>query len=90
MNPAKCRDLRHAWEHVSDEITEKSKRRQVISFKRILECTRCQTQRIDEFKVVGTTLVRRKTKYDYPEGYGLPKGMTLNEIRFNLFKSGDM
>lgn len=89
MNPSKCRDLRHAWDFVTDEITEK-KRRQVISFRRNLICIRCGTVRQDSFKIVHEAIVRSRTTYVYPEGYRMPKGMRIEDIRYQLFRAGDM
>lgn len=66
-----CRDLMHAWEWVTDLTPNTNKSNQVgrrlKTVTRVLACTRCETQRTDEYEVPSFTRIR--TMYSYPEGY---------------------
>ena len=56
-----CRDLRHSWEYVSEE-------RKNGLFHRMLRCSRCGTERIDQWRFNGD---RHSQRYRYPGDYKL-------------------
>lgn len=70
-----CRDLRHAWArlgqyHAYGEIV------------RVLICTRCKSAARDFWSPRGIRL--RPRQYDYAEGYLIPGGPTIEEIRSTI------
>lgn len=84
-----CRDIRHGWEHDGDVILIEQNRK-VKHFERTLVCRRCGTQRIDEYAISSRALARVRTKYRYPEGYHVPGGISVDEVRISLFKDVKM
>src|SRR5437660_1472348 len=60
-NYLECRDVRHAWR------TAGWFRGQRRALRRVLECIRCSTQRIDEFKADGSE--RTILGYRHADGY---------------------
>jgi hypothetical protein len=84
-----CRDIRHAWDHLGDVVLIEQNK-QVRHFARTLVCLRCSTRRIDEYKVSSYALGRVRTKYEYPEGYHVPGGISVEEVRIALFKDMTM
>jgi len=79
-----CRDLRHSWERSGDHVLIEQKG-QVRHFSRTLECSRCETLRIDEYTMSSFSLARVRSRYKYPEGYQVPGGLPTEKARFILF-----
>lgn len=83
---ALCRDLRHAWEVVGDTVLIEQQG-QVKHFARTLRCWRCETDRIDEYKISNVALSRVRTRYSYIPGYQIKGGIKVADIRFRLFQN---
>lgn len=84
-----CRDLLHAWYTVQDfTIRDSETKRRVGIIRRVLECTRCHTQREDLIWL--KSFERLSSRYIYPEGYrieGGHRGLTKKtEIREEVYK----
>jgi hypothetical protein len=84
-----CRDLRHAWDAIGDTILIEQNG-QVRHFARTLRCFRCETERVDEYKISNVALARVRTRYFYIPGYQIRGGIELSELRFRLFKDIQM
>jgi hypothetical protein len=72
-----CRDLRHAWKrlgsyHAYGEIV------------RVLICARCDCTARDYWSPSGIRL--RSRSYDYPDGYRLSDGSTVQDIRAQVLR----
>ena len=83
---ALCRDLRHAWEIAGDTILIEQKG-QVRHFARTLRCWRCETERIDEYKISNVALSRVRSRYLYVAGYNIKGGIKIADLRFRLFQN---
>lgn len=81
-----CRDLRHAWEHTGDTLTD-TRNGNIRSFDRHLVCMRCATERIDTFMVGARWIGKTKSRYRYPDDYKIEGKVTLPEVRWRLFKN---
>lgn len=81
-----CRDLRHSWESVGDNVLIEE-RGQVRHFSRTLECARCSTQRIDEYRMSRVALARVRSRYSYPQGYQVKGGLKVADARLALFSN---
>lgn len=86
---AECRDLRHGWEPVGDTVLIEQKG-QIRHFARTLRCYRCETERIDEYKISDFALQRVRSRYLYIPGYHVKGGIKIAELRFRLFKDVEM
>lgn len=84
-----CRDLRHSWEPVGDVILIEEMG-QVRHFSRTLECSRCDTLRVDEYKISNFSLARVRSHYQYPEGYTIRGGIKIADVRFRMFQNAQM
>lgn len=71
-----CRDLRHPWKVVGFY-------RQAGDIRRILECTRCGTQRNDHWHSDGQ---REPSSYSYAEGYQVEGGFDTYEVRREVIR----
>lgn len=70
-----CRDYRHAWRpHQASILAENQ------GFERILLCSNCGTERVEQISRMGEV---DRRYYRYPEGFLAPKGVTIdkNELR---------
>lgn len=79
-----CRDLGHAWEQAGDVVRHSSPNN-IRSFTRVLRCTRCSTERRDEYRVGNNVVQPRKKGYRYPTGYQVRGGLSRGEARMLLF-----
>ena len=86
---AACRDLRHAWDAVGDTVIIEQKG-QVKHFARTLRCFRCETERIDEYKISNVALTRVRSRYLYIPGYHIKGGIKIADLRFRLFQNAPM
>jgi hypothetical protein len=86
---APCRDLRHAWDSVGDTVLIESQG-QIRHFARTLRCLRCETERVDEYKISTFALTRVRTRYRYPLNYQIKGGIPVDEVRFRMFKDAVM
>lgn len=84
-----CRDLRHAWEAAGDNVLIEHQG-QVRHFARSLECSRCGTVRVDEYKISMVSIARVRTRYVYPENYRVPGGIKVADVRFAMFRNAPM
>jgi hypothetical protein len=64
-----CRGIRHSWDVIQDFHVTAKEGRVVHEIQRTLECSRCETQRIEKFVVTRDGLDKTGQKYEYPEGY---------------------
>ena len=81
-----CRDMRHAWRRAGDNaLVERSGKTRV--FTRTLECPRCETLRIDTYKITASNVERVHSRYAYPKGYHVKGGLKVGDARFLLFKN---
>ena len=65
-----CRDIRHSWERSGDVVLlEDRSTNRIKEFARTLLCVRCGTERIDEYRMTPTSLVRERTRYRYVTDY---------------------
>ena len=76
---AACRDLRHGWDVIGDTILIEQ-RGQIRHFARTLRCFRCETERIDEYKISDFALQRVRTRYNYIEGYHIKGGVKVADV----------
>ena len=79
-----CADMRHAWEPVGDTVLVE-RQGQVRVFTRTLQCLRCETQRVDTYRIAGHAVFRVMARYRYPEGYRVPGGLKIEDVRWALF-----
>lgn len=86
---AACRDLRHGWDVVGDTVLIEEKG-QVKHFARTLRCFRCETERIDEYKISSVSLAKVRTRYFYIDGYHITGGVKVADVRFYLFQDAVM
>lgn len=86
---SECRDLRHSWERTGDVVLLKQQGL-VRHFARHLTCTRCETVRTDEYLINRTSVARVRTRYSYPDGYRVPGGIKVADVRFALFNNAPM
>lgn len=86
---AACRDLRHSWDVIGDTVLIEQKG-QVRHFARTLRCHRCETERVDEYKISNVALARVRSRYNYIPGYQVKGGIAIAEVRFRLFKDAQM
>ena len=84
-----CRDIRHAWEPAGDNVLIEQQG-QVRHFARSLQCSRCETVRVDEYKISRVAIARVRTRYWYPENYRVPGGIKVADVRFALFKNAPL
>lgn len=73
-----CRDMRHAWEVNEDFHVSKSKGSKAVEIRRVLDCLRCETKRIEVYHQTKWGLEKVRQNYDYPEHYqihGVPRGV---------------
>jgi hypothetical protein len=67
-----CRDFRHAWAvevpYYKVEDVEGGVRG-ALYVERTIACMRCDTKRVEFYRVLETRLERLHSKYVYPEGY---------------------
>lgn len=66
----KCRSWNHSWEHVItyvDTYKQRKAKRAVSTLELELQCTRCDTMRIDVYSRAQGELLSRR--YVYPESY---------------------
>jgi hypothetical protein len=84
-----CRDIRHSWKSVGDNVLIEQQG-QVRHFSRALECSRCETVRVDEYKISRVSIARVRTRYFYPQDYRIPGGVKVADIRFLLFRNAPM
>lgn len=78
-----CRDLGHSWEPVGDVVSERSEA--TLSFTRTLRCSRCMTERRDQYHFAQGTVQKRKAGYTYPVGYQVKGGLSRGEARVLLW-----
>ena len=83
---AECRDLRHAWTHDGETVLERSHGKDVRVYSRRLLCSRCGMLRTDVYEANGRSIDKVKTRYQYPEGYKVPGGVSVQEVRWALFR----
>ena len=86
---AACRDLRHGWDVIGDTVLIEQKG-QVRHFARTLRCFRCETERIDEYKISNFALQRVRTRYNYVPGYHVKGGVPVAEVRYQMFMDAQM
>lgn len=84
-----CRDLSHSWRWVTDmePTTRKVGNRRIRTVVRTIICTRCETQRTDEYRL--PTFEKLRTVYTYPEGYLAKRHGThlrVAEIRAEIYR----
>ena len=77
----RCREKGHAWEHVTDTITQ-SIRNTPSVIVRHWECPRCTTGMEEVVDIPSFAILRRK--YTYPDGYLLVSGYDENGVRINV------
>lgn len=78
-----CRDLRHAWKRLDDELMEDS-----TYFTRTVECIRCGTRRVDVYQVAAQgkhLMFRVGSHYIYAEGYQVKGGFDVAAMRWNHY-----
>jgi hypothetical protein len=80
-----CRDMRHAWRRVGDNILVERKGK-IRVFTRTLECPRCETLRIDTYRITAQSVERVHSRYAYPKGYHVKGGLKVGDARYLLFK----
>jgi hypothetical protein len=84
---ADCRDLRHAWARVDDEVLLETDG-QIRLFQRTLACMRCDTKRRDTYQVNThgpKVMTRLGAKYDYAFGYQVKGGLDVEALRWSLY-----
>ena len=87
-----CRDFRHAWatETPYYKIEIEGGVRNALYVERVIACMRCNTKRIEFYRVFKTHLERIKSHYHYAEGYqikGVKKGDAVqSKVRHALFE----
>ena len=66
-----CRDMRHAWmvEVPYFRIDVDGGVRGALYVERAIACMRCDTKRVEMYRVHETRLERLRVHYRYPEGY---------------------
>lgn len=84
-----CRDLRHSWERTGDVVLIEQQG-QVKHFARTLQCSRCETVRTDEYKISMVSVARVRSRYSYPDGYRVPGGVKVADVRFAMFRNAPM
>lgn len=72
MGVSECRDLRHAWEQLRGWAEGRQ-------FVRVMECVRCETQRVETLNKRGEFV--KKPTYRYPKAYKIPGGPLTPEER---------
>lgn len=81
-----CRDLRHAWVRENDEVLIETQG-QVKLFTRSLVCIRCESVRVDTYRVAtrgGHALHKIGSKYRYAPHYTVRGGFDVEELRWTL------
>ena len=81
--------MRHGWDSIGDVVLIEENG-QVRHFARRLRCFRCETERVDEYKISNFALQRVRTRYEYIPGYQIKGGIPVAEVRFRLFKDAQM
>lgn len=66
-----CRSMGHAWSHLDDEDIQYRAGR-VVSFRRVEQCLRCDTERWREVNLAKNEVTRRGMRY--ADGYLLAPG----------------
>jgi hypothetical protein len=82
-----CRDLRHAWMRMTDEVLYDENH--AALFTRSVACERCQTVRIDTYKVPKSgphVLVRMGSRYHYAKDYVVKGGYDVAGMRWRLYQ----
>lgn len=84
-----CRDMRHAWVRDTDEVLIEVQG-QVRLFTRTLVCVRCESKRIDTYRVATLgrkhhEVVKVGAKYVYAPNYQVKGGFDMSEARWMLF-----
>lgn len=80
-----CRDLRHAWKRLNDNLDRDAKHK-YTDLTRTLVCVRCGTERRDAYRVTRVSVTRLGSTYHYPVGYRVRGGLSAEEARLVLFK----
>lgn len=83
-----CRDMRHGWVHADDTVLAQTQG-EVKLFTRTLVCFRCETKRIDTYRVAsrgGHAVIKVGVKYDYPRDYQVKGGFDVDRLRWDLFQ----
>lgn len=82
-----CRDLRHAWQRMTDEVLYDANH--AALFTRSVMCERCETVRIDTYKVPKSgphMLVRLGSRYRYAKDYQVKGGYDVDAMRWRLYQ----
>lgn len=68
-----CRDVRHAWAVDAPyyKVPMQGARKGQIFAKRIIACMRCDTQRVEIYRIKKHNVERVSVFYKHPEGYSL-------------------
>lgn len=86
-----CRDLRHAWVRHNDEVLIETQG-QVKLFTRTLVCIRCETTRVDTYRVAtrgGHSVHKVGSKYNYAPHYQVKGGFDVDRLRWQMFAAKD-
>lgn len=87
-----CRDMRHAWatEVPYYKVDVEGGVRGALYVERIIACMRCDTKRVEFYRVLATRLERVSSHYKYAEGYqikGVRKGDQVQAlVRHELYQ----
>lgn len=70
-----CRDLQHAWDsatgfYMEDYVYAGVERQRIA---RRMKCLRCNTERVDLFKIVDNGLEKTRSTYNYPADFMMHK-----------------
>jgi hypothetical protein len=87
-----CRDFRHAWatETPYYKVPIEGGVKNALYVERIIACMRCDSKRVELYRVFKTHLDRIATHYKYAEGYqikGVKKGDAVqSKVRHELYE----
>lgn len=87
-----CRDMRHAWatETPYYRIEVEGGVRGALYVERAIACMRCDSRRIEIYRVHEHTLERLASRYAYPKGYqvrGIKKGERVQDmVRYENYR----
>jgi hypothetical protein len=75
----------HSWDYVGDLVADRDPNTGIKEYHRIIQCVRCQTQRVDVFRVEHNLVRPHRRTYKYPKGYRVPGGLSKAEARALMF-----
>lgn len=89
-NALVCRDLMHAWavDVPYYRVTIEGGVRGAFYVERIKGCMRCETQRVELYRVFRDRLELIRSHYKYPEGYLIEGAGNVQAIRGRIRREG--